>query len=277
MSIADETKLRSRRSILAAAAAGAAAAAAATIRPATVAAASTAVLTEVNNPTGATTAITNSVPSFALVGNVAGAGTGLKGHSDSGIGTLGDSADTSDPATNTQNAGVVGVAGDVSSVAENIGLTGVYGYADASPADTFVGAGVWGDSPDIGVVGTGATGVQGIGIWGLQGYTQEPGGIAVYAQSADDGARALRVEGRAEFTRSGRLTMASGTSSKKVTLAGCTSSSLIMAVMASNRTGRYVRAVVPAAGSFTIYLNGTLPSNTNIAWIAFTNPANHGG
>ena len=277
MTLADEAKLRSRRSILAAAAAGAAAAAAATLKPATVDAASTAVMTEVNNPTGATTVITNSVPSFALVGNVAGDGTGFKGHSETGIGSQGDSADTSDPATNTRNAGVVGVAGDVGSISDNIGLTGVYGYADASPSGDFVGAGVWGDSPDIGVVGTGATGVQGLGIWGVQGYTQEPGGIAVYAQAGDAGARALRVDGRAEFTRSGRLTMASGTSSKKVTLAGCTSSTLIMAVMASNRTGRWVRAVVPTTGSFTIYLNGTLPSNTNIAWIAFTNPANHGG
>jgi hypothetical protein len=49
MALTDETRVRSRRSILAAAAAGAAAVAAASIAPAKVEAASTAVLTEVTS------------------------------------------------------------------------------------------------------------------------------------------------------------------------------------------------------------------------------------
>ncbi len=278
MALADETKLRSRRSVLAAAAAGAAAAAAAAIAPASVAAASTAVMTEVDTDATSATSVTNTTPGgTAFLGFGTGDGTGLEGHSPDGIGAGGYATNSSDPSTNLHQAGVVGVAGNPDNRAENFGLTGVYGYADPSPVEDFVGAGVWGDSPDIGVVGTGATGVQGIGIWGVHGYTEEPGGIGVHAQSPAAAARALRVEGRAEFTRSGRVTMASGTSSKKVTLAGCTSSTMIMAMMASNRSGRWVRAVVPTTGSFTIYVNGTLSSAAYIVWIAFTNPSNHSG
>jgi hypothetical protein len=279
MTLADDTTPRTRRSILAAAAAGAAAAAAAAIAPAKVDAVSTSVMTEVDNPTTEGTSISNSdtdSTDFAFAAIKAGGGSGLRGESDTGPGTFGLSADTSDPATNVAAAGVVGIAGGTD-VADNFGLTGVYGYSDASPADGFVGVGVWGDSPDIGVVGTGATGVQGIGIWGVQGYTEVPGGVAVYAQSADAGARALRVQGRAEFTRSGRTTISAGSSSKQVSLAGCTTSTLVFAVLGSNRSGRWVRAVVPAAGSFTVYLNTSVTSATYITWIAFTNPSNHGG
>lgn len=71
--------------------------------------------------------------------------------------------------------------------------------------------------------------------------------------------------------------MGSSTSSKKVSLAGCTSQTLIMAMMASNRSGRWVRAVVPTTGSFTIYRNGTLTSAAYVAWMAFTNPSSHAG
>jgi hypothetical protein len=278
MTLADETaKLRSRRSLLTAAAAGAAAAAAATIAPASVAAASTTMMTETNNTTVATTSISDSsASSTAFVANATSA-TAVEGNSDNGIGVQGASADTSDPAGYTRNAGVVGVAGSPSSIADNIGLSGVYGYADASTLDGYVGSGVWGDSADIGVVGTGSIGVQGIGGWGVEGYTQDTNGVGVRAVGSGSTTEALQVVGRAEFSRSGRVTMSSGTSSKKVTLAGCTSSTLIIALMASDRSGRWVRAVVPTTGSFTIYLNGTLTSAAYVAWIAFTNPSNHAG
>ena len=42
--------------------------------------------------------------------------------------------------------------------------------------------------------------------------------------------------------------------------------SRVFAVLASNRSGRYVRAVVPAAGKFTIYLNTTVTSTTVVTW-----------
>jgi hypothetical protein len=277
-SVAQE--VRTRRAVLAAAAGGAAALAVAAIRPSDVAAAPANMQTETDNATTAATGVSNSTDAsgqLALFGHGTGAGGGLEGTSGSAIGAVGVSADPTDPATNVRNAGVVGVAGSIDSVAANIGLTGVYGYSDPSPVDNFVGAGVWGDSGDIGVIGTGAVGVLGDAPIGVVGVGDASGGAGVQAEAAVASAVSLRVIGRAEFSRSGHTTVSAGASKRTVTLAGCTASSLIIAVLSSNRSGRWVRAVVPASGSFTIYLNTTVTSSTQIAWIAFTNPVNHGG
>jgi len=265
--------------VLAAAAGGAAALAASAIGPATVAAAVGNMQTETDNATTAATGVSNSTGgSQALFGHATAAGTGVEGTSVTGHGARGVSTDTSDPATNVSNAGVVGVAGSLGDIAANIALTGVYGFSEPSPAAGFVGAGVWGDCPDFGVIGSS----DGVGVFGdgfevgVLGFA-EPGGIGVVATVADSTARALRVEGKAEFTRSGRTTISAGHSSKAVTLAGCTSSTLVLAVLSTNRSGRYVRAVVPASGKFTIYLNTSVSSSTAVTWIAFTNPSNHSG
>ncbi len=269
---------RSRRSLLAAAAGGAAALAVAAIRPAAVDAAPANMQTETNNLTSDPTGVTNSAAGeLALFGHAAGDGTGVEGTSASGEGVRGVSEDTSDPATNVSNAGVVGIAGLPASIAGNIGLTGVYGYSDPSPDPSFVGAGVWGDSADIGVIGTGVVGVLGNGPFGVLGVATAADGIGVEAAVDSASARALRVAGRAEFTRSGRTVVKAGNQKKTVTLAGCTTSTLVLAVIASNRSGRWVRAAVPAAGSFTVYLNDQVGSDTNVTWIAFTNPSNHSG
>jgi len=270
--------VRSRRAVLAAAAGGAAALAASAIGPATVAAAVGNMQTETDNATTAPTGVSNSTDgSDALFGNATGAGTGSKGTSGKGMGVVGTSADTSDPATNTSNAGVVGVAGDIGSIPSNVALTGVFGYSDASPDPNFGAAGVWGESDDLGVFGDGTVGVWGDGVIGVIGTAEDSTGIGVLAEINAAGAEALRVNGRAEFSRSGRTTISAGHSTKAVTLAGCTSSTLVLAVLSSNRSGRYVRAVVPASGKFTIYLNSTVSSSTGVTWIAFTNPSNHGG
>ena len=270
--------VRTRRAVLAAAAGSAAALAVSTIRPPSVAAIAAPMLTETDNASTAATGLTNATAdSQALFGHAAGDGNGVEGTSVTGHGARGISTDTSDPATNVSNAGVVGVAGAIGSIATNIGLTGVYGYSDPSSVQNFVGAGVWGDSPDIGAIGTGGIGTYGDGTWGALGIGRGSTGIGVLARVDTAAARALRVEGRAEFTRSGRTTIAAGKSSKAVALAGCTTNTLVLAVLSTNRSGRYVRAVVPAAGKFTVYLNTTVPGTTGITWIAFTNPANHGG
>lgn len=269
---------RSRRSILAAAAGSAAALAATAIRPPSAAAVASPMLTETDNAATAQTGVTNSTAgSQAFYGHAAGNGNGIEGTSVIGHGVRGISTDTSDPETNVSNAGVVGVAGSLGSVSSNIGLTGVYGYADPSSVDGFVGSGVWGDSGDFGVVGTGFIGVLGDGLLGVVGTTADSAGVGVIAESTVQSGLGLQVAGRAEFSRSGRAVIAKGAASKKVTLAGCTASTLVFAVLASNRSGRWVRAVVSAAGSFTIYLNTTVTLATSVTWIAFTNPANHGG
>jgi hypothetical protein len=77
---------------------------------------------------------------------------------------------------------------------------------------------------------------------------------------------ALDVVGKVRFNRSGRTSVASGQSTKTIKLAGVTSSSRVFAVLHSNRSGRYVRAVVPTGGSFKIYLNATVSSSTYVAW-----------
>lgn len=270
--------VRTRRAVLAAAAGSAAALAVSTIKPPSVTAAALPMLTETDNAATAPTGVSNSTAdSQAFFGHATGDGNGVEGTSVTGHGARGISTDTSDPLTNVSNAGVVGVAGDSGNVAANIGLTGVYGYSDPSLVEGFVGAGVWGDSSDIGAIGTGGIGVYGDGTWGALGLGRGSSGIGVLATADTSAARALRVEGRAEFTRSGKATVRKGTSKRTVSLAGCTSSTLVIANIASNRSGRWVRAVVAASGSFTIYLNTSVGSATRVAWIAFTNPSNHSG
>ena len=270
--------VRTRRAVLAAAAGSAAALAVSTIRPPSVAAVAAPMLTETDNAATAPTGVSNSTAdSQALFGHATGDGNGVEGTSVTGHGARGISSDTSDPGTNTGNAGVVGVAGSIGDVPANIALTGVFGHSDPSPVAGFVGAGVWGDSDDFGVIGSGSAGVLGDGFFGVIGAAANAAGVGVVATVDVAGARALRVEGRAEFTRSGRATIPAGQSKRTIALAGCTTSTLILANIAANRTGRWVRAVVPASGSFTIYLNTTVGSSTPVAWIAFTNPSNHSG
>jgi hypothetical protein len=275
---ASQEVIRSRRAILAAAAGGAAALAASAIGPASVAAVASPMLTETDNAATLPTGVSNSTAdSQAFFGHATGEGNGVEGTSVTGHGARGISSDTSDPQTNTSIAGVVGVAGSLGSIPANISPVGVFGYSDPGPAEGPLGAGVWGVSDDLGVAGDGSIGVVGQGFWGTLGYSEEPSGIGVVASAGDPTVRALRVEGRAEFTRSGRTSISAGHSTKAVTLAGCTSSTIVFAVLAANRSGRYVRAVVPASGKFTIYLNSTVSSSTLVAWIAFTNPVNHSG
>jgi hypothetical protein len=181
--------------------------------------------------------------------------------------------------TNPDRAALVGATGDQTDIRIDLTqFTGVYGWAPEAPfpADPqYEGSGVWGDSPDDGVVGSGGltgvlglgggAGVVGIGDDGVVGIGG-PTGAGVRAFGDTTTTVALAVSGKVTFSRSGRVTIATGKSSIKVNLAGTTTSSRVFAVLHSNRSGRYVRAVVPTTGSFTIYLNTTVTANTFIAW-----------
>jgi hypothetical protein len=269
--------LRTRRSLLTAAAGGAAALAVGAIKPGAVSAGvNLPVLQNEDNATVLPTGVTNSTNGgTALYGHAALDGRGVEGSSVEGPGVYGLSPDTSDPENNTKNAGVVGIAGDQADVATNYGLTGVYGYADTAPLEGWTGAGVWGDSPDIGVAATGSMGVWANGGWGVRALTGN--GIGVYTSSDSIAGLALLAQGRAAFSRSGRTTIKSGNAKKVVSLGGVTASSLVFAVLAQNRSGRYVRAAVPESGKFTIYLNQNVSSDTKVSWIVFTNPSNGSG
>ena len=167
--------------------------------------------------------------------------------------------------TNTGAAALIGAAGDQANAADDTSWTGVYGFVPTNPDTSFFSAGVWGDSDDIGTYGFGSIGVMGDGATGVAGRA-DLDGIGVYALNFDQTGIALRVDGKVVFSRSKRSSISAGRSSVKVTLPGTTSSSRVFAVLSSNRSGRYVRAVVPTTGSFTIYLNTTVSTRTNVDW-----------
>jgi hypothetical protein len=163
-------------------------------------------------------------------------------------------------------AALIGAAGDQTNIADDTSFTGVYAFTPTSGDDVFSSTAAWGDSEDIGVLGTGGlAGVIGAGGSGVVGLG-DPGGIGVEAWGGTSTDVALAVFGKVQFSRAGKNTIGTGKSSLKINLAGVTGNSRVFAVLHSNRSGRYVRAVVPTTGSFTIYLNTTVASATFVAW-----------
>ncbi len=274
----DETQARTRRSLLAAAAGSAAALAAqAALGPAAAVAADQPLL--VNVPNGATAstelaALLEAGPVLKIqndaangggtaVTAVAGPGAGLLGSATTGSGVVGRASQApgrgvsgESPVTGT---GVFGVAGEPTNGPADASFTGVFGYADAGDGDTTMGAGVWGDSPDVGVYGTGGTGVVGDGGtsgWGLYGYSGSSYG--------------LYVTGKVKFaTRSGRNSVAKGKTrwTKSTGLAGVTSSNIVIAVLQTSEAGTWVRAAVASTGKITVYFNRALPSSSYVGWL----------
>jgi hypothetical protein len=245
----DASMPRSRRALLAAAAGGAAALAASAALPlAAVAHDPDDVALGLDNPSTTTTSITDSTAgSNAFTAAASGVGFGLQGSSGGGVGVVGWSVSASPYLTPVDGA-----------------YTGVYGFAPAAPVGQ-LGVGVVGESDDWGVLGIGTVGVYGLGTYGVVGESvSTAAGVTAFAASATD--LALDVVGKVRFSRSGRTSVSAGQSTKVVTLAGTSSSSRVFALIHSNRSGRWVRAVVPTTGSFKIYLNGTVSSSTYVAW-----------
>ena len=223
--------------------------------------------------------------------STAGAFTGLHTQSPTGTGLLGVSLH-GDPTTNpapAANTGVIGISGDTTNIAPNTGRTGIYGFSN-----TEVDAnGIWGDSIiGAGVFGTGDTGVYGSGYWGVYGTGQigvmgdatsgatgvygfagdtippDPApGVGVQAVAGSDFQTALKVTGKVKFSRSGRVAVAAGATSKKVTMGGVNASTYIIATLQTRRTGVYVHAVVPGSNYFTIYLNKAVSSSTYVGYL----------
>jgi hypothetical protein len=241
---------RSRRALLVAAAGGAAALAATAALPLTaVAHDAEDVLLGGPNATTTATSISNGTADLtAFAGNATGLGNGLEGTSTGGVGVYGWSI-SSNPFWNPANGA----------------YTGVYGWSPASPDPGIAGVGVWGDSDEWGVYGSGGVGVYGQGGIGVVGESQSTSaGVLAIGKTAAD--LALDVRGKVKFSRSGRASFAARQSTKVVTLAGVTAGSHVFAMIQYNRTGRWVRAVVPTTGKFTIYLNTTVLSTTSVAW-----------
>lgn len=253
---------RSRRALLTAAAGAAGALAASAVLPLTAAAHDVDdVALGAANASTATTSITDSTDgSTALAG--AQTGTSTTAGVGFGYGVQG---------TSLTGAGVLGWSIEPPTVAwpdfvpDFTTYTGVFGSAPEGDLVTTFGSGVWGDSPNVGVYGSGGAGVWGYGYNGVVGHGAGAGAaVLALANTATD--IALDVQGKVKFSRSGRSTIGSGKGSIKVTLAGVSTASRIFAVLHTSRSTRWVRAVVPASGSFTIYLNGTVSASTYVAW-----------
>jgi hypothetical protein len=267
----DPNALRTRRSILAAAAGGAAAVAATAAAPLTVSAAPTPMLTESNNASTARASLSDSGDrTIAFATSNVGVAPALLVSNAAGVATTVGETDPDDPGGITSAAGVYAYVVD-NTDASPYWLTtysAVYGWAPSAPLELPVAAsGVWGESDDIGVAGGGGVGVRGDGFFGMVAAAVPGGtGLRTWGGTGNGNDIALDVRGKALFSRSGRATISAGQSTKKINLTGVSFSSLVFAVLRSNRSGRYVRAVVPTTGSFTIYLNTTVTSSTYVVW-----------
>ena len=260
----DEAAPRSRRALLAAAAGGAAALAAQAALPLTaVAADPNDVVLGAENHSTARTAILRDDDSPNSVGMTISNG----GEQSVGTETFGQGIGL--------YAGGLTLAGTYSvsrASVDNVpapfletAYTGVYGYSAADPVNG-LGTGVWGESDDYGVYGSGGVGVYGFGGIGVIGESASTSLPAILAFGATASSPALEVQGKVKFNRAGRKTIGAGKSTLVVTMAGVTTTSKILAVLNSNRSGRYVRAVVAGSGKFTIYLNSSVSSSTYVAY-----------
>ena len=271
----NESQTRSRRSLLAAAAGSAAALAVnAAVPSAVVRAAPGTMQYGADNVADAATTLSSAAgidgaAALSVTNSAASPGSdGLRG-----IAT-GGAADT----TNHGGSGVRGeatyygqglyaLAGEATGVAPDTHLTGVYGYAAASTeGPAWSGSGVWGDSPDTGVFGSGYYGVYGIGGYGVYG-DGGASGIGLYGYSG--AGYGLVVEGKFRLAnKSGRVTVAKGrTYYTKTGLSGITTSSIVMALFQSTPGGSWIRAAVPATGKITFYFNQALPSAAIVGWM----------
>ena len=139
------------------------------------------------------------------------------------------------------------------------GTTGVVGTSNHPN-----GPGVLGEcnteSPnDRGVVGTSHIGQ------GVAGYTETGTGLF---GTAFQGGKALEVNGRAFFSRSGKLTIPARSVSVVQTGVALTSDSLVLATLQQNIKGVWVKAAVPdvAKNSFEIFLNRKPKQSVTVAW-----------
>jgi hypothetical protein len=116
----------------------------------------------------------------------------------------------------------------------------------------------------LGTVGSGGTGVH--------GHASEANGTGVRATNAQL-ETALLVLGKSRFSRSGRATVAAGTSFVDVDLrqkGGLRGTPLCFANLMSRRPGVFVETVRPnhpSAGRMRIYLNRAVTANSFVAWL----------
>lgn len=196
-------------------------------------------------------------------------GNGVRGVSDVGIGVQGRS--------NTEK-GVYGYSNTGPGVYAYSGANhAIWGYADGASA-----FGLFGQAEKergVGVVGQNLTsdtiGLLGAPKHGVEGRAPNAIGYVGVRASAPAAATALSVDGRAQFSRSGKASVPAGKSFVVVTVpGGLSSASLVLATPMINRIGVYVQSAVPnaATGQVRINLNkiASASASTPIAWIVLS-------
>jgi hypothetical protein len=171
-----------------------------------------------------------------------------------------------------------GQAAGVTGLGTQAGSTGVAGTGSTG----VIGDGFYG-APTTGVLGTGTTGVRAIG-------EDDAGSTGVYATSdigtgvrafgaaigveAGSYGTALKVDGRASFSRSGRATISAGAASVIISGVALEPGSIVLATLQQGRAGTWIRAAVPNAtnDTVTILLNKAAPAATKVAWFVVELP-----
>ena len=285
----DASVPQSRRTILAAAIGGLAATAANAIgRPAAALATDGQPIIQGQGNTGTTTTVVAVANTTALQGITdaqTGGHYGVRGRSSStgGAGVVGQTTAASglnygvrgfvasDTGAGVRGEGpfhgVEGVATDdsvgVGVMGNSVGGVGVVGYI--GPAyEYFAKTGVHGDSGP-----TGSFGVSGRSLHGtaIEGRTDD--GVAVHGYAALTAGTALKVTGKAVFSRSGRATVPSGQSQVTVMGIPLTASSLVLAtIQGVGAPGLYVRSVSVSVSNsrFTIRLSQNVTASTLVGW-----------
>jgi hypothetical protein len=259
----DPTLPQSRRAILAASLGGVAALAAkAAIGPTQALAGNGDTLRlGMTNIQSVTTSIQDTSSGFDVLTLYSGGGQAtLRSAADVGAGIVATSNHGEGiRATSTFDNGVHGSSGNAarSGVWGENSASG-YGVSGSTAGSTT--AGVWGSN------GAGGQGVRGTSVSGDGVRGSAKTGVGVRA-TADPAAVALRVDGRAQFQRSGRAKVAVGQSSVLVTMAGVTTASYVIATVQADVSGLYVRGVVPANGSLKIHLSTAVTSTVYVGFL----------
>jgi hypothetical protein len=227
------------------------------------------VLGQINHSTDITVVSNgNSGGSTAFAADALGQGTGISGSTESGLGVSGASNtgigvngfSLEGKAVQGQSQfgeGIRGMSlggGQGSSVTNS--RTGVHGVSDSGSDGA-----VWGEN--IG----GGPGVKGTAGTGNGVVGSSTAGVGVLAS----GKTALKVQGPAAFSRSGRLTIKAGQSTATKSGISLTAASLVLATIQGNVAGVFVQGVTivtGTSGSFTIHLNKAVPASTRVAWFA---------
>ena len=169
----------------------------------------------------------------------------MAGNSTNGIGVYG---------TTSGNAPQAGVYGDDGSPD---GAYGVYGFSHVGVAvygeGTSGAYGVYGNSTiSIGVLGNSESGT-GVSATSSEGYALQVSGTAQF-------------KGTVQFSSSGVATVAGGDKTVTVTLAGITTSSIVLATIQKPQAGTAIEAAKPTTGSFTITLTKTAIADIPVGW-----------